>query len=66
MRLFIDHGDAIAAAAGAVALLLSMGFGRWTSPGTWVRSFALGGVVAFGAKNLAELNSIIADTLLPK
>lgn len=60
------YGDRAALAAGIGVFLLVLTAARRLDAGSLVQALFLGALVAVGVKDLAELNDLVAETLLPQ
>ena len=66
MALLRRDGPAAALASAGVAFALAVGTSREGGAARLVRGLAWAAVAGAAVKNLAELNQIVADTLLPQ
>jgi hypothetical protein len=66
MELLRRHGQAAALASAGVAFALALGSSREGGAGRLVRGLAWAAVAGVAVKNLAEINQIVAETLLPQ
>jgi hypothetical protein len=66
MELLRRHGRAAALASAGVAFALAVGGGRGGGAARLGRGLAWAVVAGVAVKNLAELNQVVAETLLPQ
>jgi hypothetical protein len=66
MDLLRRHGQAAALASAGVAFALAVGGSREHGAVRLVRGLAWAAVAGVVVKNLAELNQVVAETLLPQ
>jgi hypothetical protein len=66
VELLRRHGPAVSLASAAVVFAVAVGGSRDYGPGSLLRGLGLAAVAGLAVKNLAELNQIVAETLLPQ
>ena len=66
MELLRQHGQTAALAAAGVAFALAVGGSRERGAASVVRGLAWAAAAGVAVKNLAELNQVVAETLLPQ
>lgn len=64
--LLRQHGDTLSLAAALVVFAALLGASRDKGLGPVLRAAVVSALIGLGVKNLAELDSIIGDTLLPQ
>jgi hypothetical protein len=66
MELLRRHGQAAALASAGVAFALAIGSSQERDGTSLLRGLAWAAVAGVAVKNLAEINQIVGDTLLPQ
>ncbi|HLH24577.1 MAG TPA: hypothetical protein VK066_18805 [Chloroflexota bacterium] len=66
MGLLRQHGRAAALSAAGVAFALAVGGSHDRGAASILRGLAWAAVAGAAVKNLAELNQVVAETLLPQ